>query len=206
MRLLLATGNPGKVAQIRETLAGIPWTIVTSELIGLGTIGVEETGASIQENARLKARGFFHAVTQAGLNDVAVLADDGGIEIDALNGEPGARARRWAGEDASDAEIIAYTLKRLEGVPKERRSARFRVSQILILPDSREEDADGITEGWIAESAQPNRTPGLPYNALLVAERYGKVLDELGSKEGTHRALALAKIRAIIMQNTANYA
>lgn len=206
MRLLLATTNPGKVAQIRETLEDLPFPIITGPEVGLSEIDADESGGTIEENARIKARAFFDAVRVHGLTDVAVLADDGGIEIDALNGEPGPKARRWAGENATDAEIVAHTLKRLEGVPYEKRTARFRVCQVVIFPDGHEENATGTTEGWIAETAVPNKTPGLPYNALLVSRDAGKVIDELDSKHGTHRAIALGKIRAIIMRNAAKYA
>jgi XTP/dITP diphosphohydrolase len=208
MRLLLATNNPGKIAQIRETLSDIPWPIVTSQELGLGEIDIEETGKSLEENARLKARGFFEAANKAGLKDIAVLADDGGIEIDALNGEPGMYAKRWAGENATDEQIIAHTLKRMDGIPLEKRTARFVVYQVLIFYDAREVVVTGTTEGAITEKATKNRYPGLPYGALLLVTRFGKIYDDLAPDEqaGTHRAIALGKIRAIIQQHQNDYA
>lgn len=208
MKLLLATTNPGKIAQIKETLTGIPWPVVTSQELGLGQIDIEETGTTLAENARLKARGVFDIATANGFTDVAVLADDGGLEIDALNGEPGIYARRWAGENATDEQIIAYTLKRLEGIPKEKRAARFSVYQVLILPDGTEKHADGKTEGWIAETVSKNVTPGLPYGALLVVAAFHKRYDDLNAEEHkhTHRAIALNKIRAIIEEYAHLYA
>ncbi|MFA5935361.1 MAG: non-canonical purine NTP pyrophosphatase [Patescibacteria group bacterium] len=208
MRLLLATNNPGKIAQIRETLHDLPCEIVSSSELGLGIIDVEESGSTLEENARLKARGFFHAAQTAELKDIAVLADDGGLQIDTLNGEPGIYARRWAGEDATDEEIIAYALKGMEGIPLDKRTARFSVYQVLILPDGQEHAVTGTTEGAIVENAVKNKYPGLPYGALLLVSRFGKVYDELNPDEQvhTHRAVALNQIRAIILQNIARYA
>lgn len=202
MRLLLASNNQGKVRQIKSKLE-IPWSIVTSEEIGLGNIEIEETGQSFEENARLKARGFFKAVKAAGLDDVAVLGDDGGVEIDALNGEPGIHAKRWVGENATDEQIIDYTLKRLEGVPVEKRTARFKIVEILILPDGTEYVASGLTEGAISETKRNNKFPGLPYCALLKVAPTGKIFDDLeeSEKTTTHRISALAKIRDIILMH-----
>lgn len=208
MRLLLATNNPGKIEKIRSGLVGIPCEIVSSVELGLGTIEIEENGSTLEENARLKARGFFDAAQKAGLKDIAVLADDGGLEIDALNGEPGIYARRWAGEHATDDEMITYALKRMEGVPKEKRTARFSVYQILILPDGHEEKATGYTEGWITEERTKNKIPGLPYCGILVVTAFQKLLDDLTPEElrSTHRGIALERIRAIILQNIPRYA
>lgn len=208
MRLLLATTNPGKIAQIKETLTGIPCEIITTLDLGLGEIEIEENGKTLEENARLKARGIFDVAHAAGFDDVAVLSDDGGLEIDALNGEPGIYAKRWAGENPTDEEIIAYALKRMEGIPPKKRTARFSVSQVLIFPDGREEVARGTTEGAIIETPLKNRYPRLPYGALLLVSKFGKVYDELTEEEMpyTHRAIALGRIRDIIQQNYQKYA
>lgn len=208
MRLLLATMNPGKIRQISKGLEGIPWQIVSPKDIGLDALEVEETGSTLEENARLKARSFFNAAQGKGLRDVAVLADDGGFAIDALNGEPGIYARRWAGEQATDEQIIAHTMKRMEGVPPGKRTARYSVTQVIIFPDGHEEVETGTTEGTIAETPGPIKHPGLPYGTLLMVTRFGKLLDDLTDEEmaQTHRRIALDAIRAIIMRNAAKYA
>lgn len=200
MRLLLATNNQGKIEKIKSSLKDLPCEIVTSQDLGLGLIDIEETGKTLEENARLKARGFFEAVKQAGLSDIAVLSDDGGIEIDALNGEPGIYAKRWAGEDATDDQIIAYALKRLEGVPREKRTAHFNVYQVIILPNGNERVVTGTTNGWIVEESRKNKIPGLPYSGILVVEPYGKVLDDLSPEEfsTTHRTTALKQAQEVI--------
>lgn len=202
MRLLLATKNPGKLAQIKSELVGIPCEIVSPQDVDLENVDVNETGKTLEENARLKARGFFEAARAKGYTDIAVLSDDGGFEIDALNGEPGVYARRWAGDHATDAEIIAYALNRMEGIPREKRTARFRVFEALIFPDGREHVAIGSTDGFVTEELTVNKTPGFPYDALLIATPFGKRYDELTPEEysTTHRALALREIRDIILQ------
>lgn len=208
MHLLLATTNAGKIEKIRHHLEGIPVAIVSPAEVGLSDIAIEENGTTAEENARLKARGFFNVATQRGIVDVAVLADDGGVEIDALDGRPGILAHRWAGDPPTDERIIAHTMKELEGVPMEKRTARFRVVQCIIFPDGHEEMATGTTEGRILEAARVNKTPGLPYSGILSVTMFGKTLDDLSPEElaQTHRGQAMGKIRAIIMQNLPSYA
>ncbi|MEO5927302.1 MAG: non-canonical purine NTP pyrophosphatase [Patescibacteria group bacterium] len=176
--------------------------------LGLGFIDIEETGTTLEENARLKARGFYDAAKRGGITDVAVLADDGGLEIDALGGEPGIHAKRWAGENPTDDEIIAYTMKRMEGIPLEKRTARFSVFQVLIFPDGTERVVTAATEGLITEKPIKNKYPGLSYGALLVVSKFGKVYDELTQEEQayTHRLIALSQIRDIIQQHSNDYA
>ncbi len=181
---------------------GLPCEIVCAEDLGMAPVHVEETGTTLEENARLKACGFFEAARGAGFTDVAVLADDGGIEIDALGGRPGIYANRWAGENATDEQIIAHTLNELRGVPSTQRSARFSVVQVLIFCDAREVVVTGKTEGYITENVHKNLYAGLPYGALLIVSPFGKLYDELNEEEKshTHRAVALGQIRAIISQ------
>ncbi|MBU1033071.1 MAG: non-canonical purine NTP pyrophosphatase [Patescibacteria group bacterium] len=201
MRLLLATNNPGKLEIMKKGLVGIPCRVLSSHELGLDVEEVEETGSTLEENAKIKAHAFFKALKEKGLEDVAVLSDDGGLQIDALNGEPGIYARRWAGENASDEEIIAYTMKRMDGVPKDDRTARFTVYLVLILPDGTEHVVTGSTEGWISvDSPVTTKTKGLPYGALLVVSVVNKRLEDLTIEEwgSTHRAIALGKIRDII--------
>src|SRR3990167_9592915 len=112
MKLLVATTNPGKLAEIRRFLTDIPVELVSLKDVGIAD-SVEETGKTFEENAILKAK--FYA-QKSGL---PTLADDGGFEIDALNGEPGVKSHRWAdpSQENDDETLINYTLKRLENVP-----------------------------------------------------------------------------------------
>ena len=119
IRLLVATNNPGKVREYEALLRGLPLTLTYLAQEGIH-IEVEETGSTFAENARLKATAYARA------SGLLTLADDSGLEVDALGGEPGTRSARYAGQEASDEDRYRLLLSKLEGVPWERRTARFR--------------------------------------------------------------------------------
>ena len=126
-KLLLATNNQGKVGEYRRLLQNLPYELITLAEEGITTI-VSEVGESLEENARLKA------TLLAAESQLLALADDSGLEVDALGGEPGRLSARYAGENASDKELVNYLLLRLKGVPWEKRSARFRCVIALATP------------------------------------------------------------------------
>ncbi|MDI7277169.1 MAG: non-canonical purine NTP pyrophosphatase, partial [Anaerolineae bacterium] len=110
MQLLLATRNTGKLRELRALLSGLPLECLSLDDLDI-RVDIPETGESLRENAILKARGY------AGLSGLTTLADDSGLEVEALGGEPGVRSSRWAGPGASDADRIRLLLERLRGVP-----------------------------------------------------------------------------------------
>ena len=119
-RLLIATGNPGKMREYQDLLKEIPFKLVSLRDLGI-THEVEETGETFEENAWLKASEY------AAISGILTLADDSGLEVDALSGEPGVRSARYGGDSCnSDQDRVALLLKTLEDVPWEERSARFR--------------------------------------------------------------------------------
>jgi len=126
-KLLIATNNPGKLAEYRELLAGLPVRLTSPADEGID-LDVEESGSSFQENAVLKARAF------AEISGLPTLADDSGLEVMALDGAPGIHTSRYAGSDASDADRYRKLLKNLAGVAWERRQARFRRPPCFRLP------------------------------------------------------------------------
>src|SRR3990167_2672003 len=130
MKLLVATTNPGKLAEIRRFLTDIPVELVSLKDVGIAD-SVEETGKTFEENAILKAK--FYA-QKSGL---PTLADDGGFEIDVLGGEPGVKSHRWidSTRENSDEELIAYTIKRMKDIPEDKRGAQLRLVLALVLPD-----------------------------------------------------------------------
>ena len=117
-RLLIATANRGKVAEYGELLAGLDCTLLSLADVGISG-SIEESGATYEENARIKA------VECAARSGIVTLADDSGLEVDALGGEPGVISARYAGDDATDAERVAYLLGKMEGVPESERGGRF---------------------------------------------------------------------------------
>lgn len=149
-RLLLATNNPGKVREFRRLLLGLPYEVVTPAEAGVA-LDVEETGGSYAENALLKARAFAHA------GSCLALADDSGIEVDALDGGPGMYSARYGGPGLDDEARTALLLHDLAGVPAPRRTARYRAVVALAWPSGagfKTECFEGVQEGAIATSVR----------------------------------------------------
>lgn len=180
MKVVVASKNPDKVAEVEEVLAALdgPFEIVR----GYEWNDVDETGPTLLANARLKARAV------AAATGVAALADDTGLEVDALDGAPGVRTARFAGPAATYADNVAALLKALAGITE--RAARFRTVVVLAEPDGREWHAEGVLEGSIA--ARPRGQGGFGYDPVF--DLGGRTLAELDSDEKndlSHRARAL---------------
>lgn len=126
-KLLLATFNPGKVKEYKILLKGLPLKLVSLEDLGIKE-KFEEKEKTLEQNAKKKAI-FYSKIT-----GLPTLADDSGLEIDILKGEPGVRSRRWLGYEASDKELIAFTLKKLKNVPWQKRKAQLRTILALVIP------------------------------------------------------------------------
>ena len=188
--LLYATNNPGKLDEVGKYLGG-GQPIESPKSLGL-QIEVEETGKTLEENALLKARAYRAEVGP----DTIVMADDTGLEIDALDGEPGVKVRRWKDgqTEMTDGEIVEYCLERMKDIPAGERTARFRTVIALALPDGQEELFDGSLQGEIVENDADTRVPGFPFRSLLYLPEIGKMLGEdppPGFK--THREQAVRK-------------
>ncbi|GAJ03871.1 unnamed protein product, partial [marine sediment metagenome] len=141
-KLLLATNNKGKVREYKHMLKDLPFELVSPAEVGINT-EVDEIGESLEENARLKATALARE------SQLLTLADDSGLEVDALGGEPGRLSARYAGEGASDRDRVNYLLSRLEDVPEGKRSARFRCVIAVATPDDKMELCSGECEGVI---------------------------------------------------------
>ncbi|MBW3666928.1 MAG: RdgB/HAM1 family non-canonical purine NTP pyrophosphatase [Actinobacteria bacterium] len=179
-RLAVASKNPDKVREIEEVLSS---TGLASDIVrGLDWPDVEETGETLEENALLKGR----AVTEA--TGLPALADDTGLEVDALGGRPGVRSSRFAGQEVSYAENVGLLLEKMAGV--EDRTARFRTVVALVFPDGAEVTAEGIVEGSI--TAAPRGRNGFGYDPVFEVE--GRTLAEMTLDEKSrlsHRARAI---------------
>ena len=192
-KLMLATTNPGKVAEFR-TLLGQWHSLSGTKLLTPGDWptalpSVEETGASFAENARLKA------VALSAATGLPALADDSGLCVDALGGEPGLHSARWAGEDATDADRNALLLSRLAGVPADRRAAHYVCVASLAFPDGRSVEAEGICAGMILDA--PRGASGFGYDPLFYLPELERTMAELTEAEKnrvSHRAGALAAL------------
>ncbi|MBI5468222.1 MAG: XTP/dITP diphosphatase [Deltaproteobacteria bacterium] len=188
-KILLATANRGKIKEIKDILEGLDLDIVTlDDYPGLSL--PPEDGSTFRENALIKARG---AASKTG---VAVLADDSGLEVDFLGGLPGIRSARYAGTGASDKENWLKLLKELEGVPEEKRRARFRCALALVWPDGEEEVFEGSLDGVIL--GEPRGGHGFGYDPVFFIPGMGKTAAELTPNEKnsvSHRAKALEKLK-----------
>lgn len=195
--LLIATTNPGKLGEIKYFLQGIPL-----ELLSLSDIKItekpEEDGKTFKENAIKKA--LFYARK----SKLPSIADDGGIEIDILNGEPGVKSRRWVnGNEATDEEIINHTLKKLQKIPLTKRGAQLHTVLVLAFPDGKIFAEEGIIRGIIALKPSKAHTKGYPYRALFYLPKLKKYYSEKELTEEeyqrlSHRGQALRKLSKII--------
>ncbi len=191
-KLLLGTNNQGKVSEYRRLLAGIPLVLVTLAEVGIKTT-VDEVGRSLEENATLKATVF---AAESGL---VTLADDSGLEVDALGGEPGPISARYAGEGASDEDRISYLLSRLKDVPWPERSARFRCVIALALPGGKVELCSGECRGFI--NLEPKGERGFGYDPLFYLPEFDKTMAELPPEiknRISHRGQAARKVYNVL--------
>jgi len=191
-KLLLATNNPGKAAEYRALLEGCGWELVTPRDLGLH-LEVEEAGGDYAENARIKAEAFAEA------SGLVALADDSGIEVDALGGAPGPLSARFGGEDASDEQRMALLLERLAGVPPERRSARFRCLIAVARPEGEVSLFEGQCEGRVAE--EPRGEGGFGYDPVFLLPERGLTIAELPPEEKnavSHRGRAARQARVLL--------
>ncbi len=187
MRVFLATTNPGKLSELKKGLRPLGWTFVTPG--ELPYTPPEETGMSFEDNAMLKAAS---AARQTGLPS---LADDSGLEVDALGGEPGVYSARFGGH-TRDLDRNLYLLERLKGVPLEERTARFVAVLVLAYPDGHLEVYRGETEGLILEA--PRGHLGFGYDPLFYVPEAGRTFAEMlpGEKARySHRGKALRALR-----------
>ena len=190
-RLLIGSGNPGKQREYRELLAGLDLDLVVPGGLDRVLPEPEETGKTFAANASHKAR------TYASASGLRTVADDSGLEVDALHSAPGLRSRRFFGDDASAAERNTRLLALLEGV--EARGARFVCVTALAWPDGRVELFDGEVRGEIALA--PRGGQGFGYDPLFVISGDGRTMAELPAHEKhriSHRGLAAAKLRAYL--------
>ncbi len=190
-RVVVASANPGKVAEIRAALPFSGWRFVTASELGKDAPDVIEDGADFFENAEMKARAFSEVF------GLPALADDSGLVVDVLGGQPGVRSARYAGPGASDAENNAKLLDELSGVGEESRAARFVCAMVYLDEHGDKTSACGICDGRIAGA--PRGDGGFGYDPLFLPEECdGVTMAELdmGTKNSiSHRGRALRALR-----------
>jgi len=188
--LVIATGNSGKLREFRALLADLPFEVIAQT--DLGVIAPEETGSSFFENALLKARHAAEATA------AAAIADDSGLEVDALNGGPGIHSARYAGVDADDDANNAKLLAALEGVPERSRRARYRCVLVFVTgpADAAPLTATGVWEGAVLDSPRGSAGFGYdPYFWIPELNMTAAQLDPAVKNQISHRGIALRALR-----------
>jgi XTP/dITP diphosphohydrolase len=195
MKLLIATYNAGKVKEYADLLHDLSDRLEITFPVHEGIVlDVVESGETFEENARIKARAFAQA------SGLLTLADDSGLEVDALDGAPGVRSARYAGSDASDIDRYRKLLAALEAVPAGKRSARFRCVVALATPQGRTYTTGGTCEGQIG--LVPRGKHGFGYDPVFVVDGYGGLtmseLDPDVKNQISHRAQAMKAARPLL--------
>jgi XTP/dITP diphosphohydrolase len=192
-RIAIASRNPHKLREITRICADWPVAWLTVEDHQAEWPAVEETGSTYLENALLKARAVAAALGEP------ALADDSGIEVDALGGRPGPRSARFAGPNATDGANLQELIRALKGVPPAGRSARYRCVAVLAFPDGQELHAEGTCEGTLV--AKPRGSRGFGYDPIFVPAGWNRTMAELSDEEKdrlSHRGQALRALRHVL--------
>jgi len=194
-KLLLATNNQAKARELSALLASDVWELTTLAQQGI-EIEISETGETLEANATIKARAYGE------LSNLTTIADDSGLEVEALGGEPGHLSARYAGEGASDREKIDYLLSRLSGVPWEKRRARFRCIIAVAFSGSKIELCPGECQGII--TFDPQGEGGFGYDPVFYLPEFGKTMAEFDLRDKnkvSHRGMAARKARQLLVEH-----
>lgn len=196
MKIIFATGNEGKMREIREILKDMDAEILSMKEAGIG-IDIEENGSTFEENAEIKARAVAAAVRMRETpDDIIVLADDSGLEIDALHKEPGIYSARYLGEDTPYSVKNKNLIDRLEGVPDNKRTARFVCAIAAVLPDGESIVSRGVIEGRI--DYEEKGSNGFGYDPIFYVPEFCATTAQLSAAEKnrvSHRARALEAMK-----------
>lgn len=195
VKLLIASKNPAKIKRLKELLQDLPVNIVTLSELKLKE--VEEKGKTFKENAIKKADVYCQ---QSGL---ITIADDAGLEIDALGGAPGVKSRRWLGYKMADEEMIQEVLKRMKKVPKNKRTAKLKAAIAVAIPGQAVKVFEGTVKGEIAQKPVAERIKGFPFRSIFYFPQFRKFYCQLTSKEYelvNQRRKPVEKIKKIILK------
>ena len=193
-KVIFATGNEGKMREIRMILEDVAVTVLSLKEAGI-TLDAEENGSTFAENALIKARAC------SAMTDGIVLADDSGLEIDYLNKEPGIYSARYLGEDTSYRIKNQNLIDRLAGVPDEKRTARFVCAIAAVMPDGSERVTEGTIEGRIGY--EEKGSGGFGYDPIFYVPEFGCTSAELTAEQknaASHRGRALEKMKEELLE------
>lgn len=195
-KVLVATTNKGKFKEISSILCSCPYRIVSLDDLNID-VEVPETGFTLEENASIKAR------TYSDLSGMVTLSDDSGLEVDALDGQPGPLSARYAGVNVTDEERNEFLLKKMRDVPQPKRTARFRCVMVLAWNSELYETYSGECFGRI--NRQPVGNNGFGYDSVFFLPKLAKTMAELALNEKnliSHRSVALQKVAKRLTEGT----
>ena len=195
-KLLVATGNPNKACELADLLSGVPFEIVSLRDLGLPT-EIDEPADTFEGNAVIKAEAYSQ------MSGMLTLADDSGLEIDALNGEPGVHSKRFAGEDATDGDRVRIVLQKLEGVPWEQRTAQYRCVIAVAELGVNTVTCESVCSGIIGHELRGSG--GFGYDPVFYLPEYDQTVAELPLKEKnkiSHRAKAAKQAIVLLKERT----
>lgn len=198
IKLLIATTNIGKLHELKMFLSDLPLDILSLSDVGIFD-DIEETGKTYKENSQLKA---LYYAKKSGL---AAIADDGGLEIDAFDGAPGIKSRRWLGYEATDEKLINHMIKVSSELPDSNRKAFFKTIVSLALPNGKVWSENGEIEGIIAKKPFMKLLKGYPYRSFFYLPKlkkyyHEKELTDVEQKVYNHRYIAVKKLKGIIKE------
>lgn len=192
-KLVVSTGNPHKIDEIKDILKGLSIEVVSKKDVGLGYLDVVEDGETLEENSLKKAEALAEKV------DYMVLADDSGLFVDILNGEPGVYSSRYAGEEGNDKKNNIKLLENLKDIALSERDAKFKTVIALITENKEKIVVSGECKGKIG--FEPQGENGFGYDPLFIPEGYHKTFAELGEEvknKISHRAKALENLKEVL--------
>ncbi len=197
-KLLIATTNLGKFKELSSLLSDCPFSLVSLDDVGID-VAVAESGSSFEENASLKAAAY------ARIGGLPTLADDSGLEVEALGGEPGIFSSRFAGPRSTDADRVAHLLHKLDNIPEGERNARFRCVIAVSWPGESPEFYSGECLGRIVRA--PRGSNGFGYDPVFFLPELGRTMAELSTEEKdrvSHRGRAARKAAAALKRRAAS--
>lgn len=189
-KLVVSTGNKHKLEEISKILEDLDIEILSKDQVGFGDLEVVEDGNTLYDNSYLKAKALSDRV------EYMTLADDSGLFVDALDGNPGVHSSRYAGEDGNDEKNNEKLLRELDNIEYENRTARFKTTMVLIMEDKEVIEVEGKCEGHIVSETRGDA--GFGYDPLFIPEGYNETFAELGSdikNKISHRSKALERLR-----------
>ena len=194
-KIVISTGNQHKVDEIKNILKDLPFEVISKTQLGIENLQVIEDGNTLEENSIKKAKALSE------MTDYMVIADDSGLFVDALDGQPGIYSSRYGGEEGNDSKNNERLLKELKNTPLEKRSGRFRTVIALIKEDKEAITIEGQCKGSIA--FEKKGQGGFGYDPVFIPEGYNKSFAELGKElknEISHRAKALEKLKKLLLE------